>query len=109
MRCRPPVCGLCGRGAWDFPAPWGRHATAAVDVVCRRRAADRGRRIIAAGRCLMTPTSAALFAMTLSFAVMAAAAAWYVVPWLKVTEPAKGLKALLWLHALRYVAAHLFS
>jgi len=57
----------------------------------------------------MTPTSAALLAMTLSFAVMAAAAAWYVVPWLKVTDSATGLTALLWFHAFRYVALQIFS
>jgi hypothetical protein len=57
----------------------------------------------------MTPNSAALLAMTLSFAVMAAAAVWYVVPWLKVTDWATGLTALLWIHAFRYVALQIFS
>jgi len=57
----------------------------------------------------MTPTLAALLAMTLSFAVMAAAAVWYVAPWLKVTNPATGITVLLWVHAFRYVALQIFS
>ena len=57
----------------------------------------------------MTPTLAALLAMTLSFGVMAAAAAWYVAPWLKATDWATGLTALLWVHAFRYVALQIFS
>jgi hypothetical protein len=57
----------------------------------------------------MTPTTAALLAMTLSLAVMAAAAAWYVAPWLKVADWATGLSALLWVHAFRYVALQIFS
>ena len=57
----------------------------------------------------MSPISAALLAMTLSFAAMVAAAAWYLVPWLKVTDRATGLTALLWVHAFRYVALQIFS
>src|SRR5262245_9019163 len=57
----------------------------------------------------MTPTLAALLAMTLSFGVMAAAVAWYVAPWLKATDWATGLTALLWVHAFRYVALQIFS
>ena len=57
----------------------------------------------------MTPTLAALLALTLSFAVMVAAAAWYVVPWLKVAEWTTGVTALLWVHAFRYVALQIFS
>jgi hypothetical protein len=47
--------------------------------------------------------------MALSFAVMVAAAAWYVAPWLKVTDWATGIAALLWVHAFRYVALQIFS
>ena len=57
----------------------------------------------------MTPTSAAFLALALSFAAMVAAAAWYVAPWLKVTDWATGLTALLWVHAFRYVALQIFS
>lgn len=57
----------------------------------------------------MTPTAAAFLAMTLSFAVTVAVAAWYVTPWLKGIDWATGLTALLWVHALRYVALQIFS
>src|SRR5262249_9611991 len=57
----------------------------------------------------MTSTSAALLATTLSFAVMVAAATWYVAPWLKGTEWTTGVAALLWVHAFRYVALQIFS
>jgi len=57
----------------------------------------------------MTPTAAALLAMTLSIALMVAAAAWYVAPWLKVADWATGLTVLLWVHAFRYVALQIFS
>lgn len=57
----------------------------------------------------MTPTSAGLLAMTLSFVVMAAAAVWYVAPWLKVADWTTGLTVLLWVHAFRYVALQIFS
>jgi hypothetical protein len=47
--------------------------------------------------------------MTLSFTIVTAAAVWYVAPWLKVTDWATGVTALLWVHAFRYVALQIFS
>src|SRR5262249_30311387 len=80
-----------------------------MGAFCCRRRTRRSGCGVAARKSSMSPTSAALLAMALSFVVMVAAAAWYVVPWLKVTDRATGLTALLWVHAFRYVALQIFS
>src|SRR5262245_47938801 len=80
-----------------------------MDAVCRRRTARNTGCGITARRRPMSPTSAGLLAMTLSFAVMIAAAAWYVAPWLRRTNWTTGVTALLWVHAFRYVALQIFS
>src|SRR3984893_6820529 len=48
-------------------------------------------------------------AQLLSLIVFAAAARWYVVPWLNNHTRAEALIALLWIHAFRYVALQVFS
>ncbi|SDA57923.1 hypothetical protein [Mesorhizobium qingshengii] len=48
-------------------------------------------------------------AQLLSLIVFAAAARWYVVPWLKSRSRADALGALLWVHVFRYVALQVFS
>src|SRR5262252_7820570 len=93
--CQRPVWLLCGASSWHFATPRQHCATAAVDAVCHRRAAGCIRCSIATRSASMTPTSAGLLAMTLSFVVMAAAAVWYVAPWLKVADWATGLTRLL--------------
>jgi len=48
-------------------------------------------------------------AQLLSLIVFAAAARWYVVPWLQNRTRADALSALLWVHVFRYVALQVFS
>jgi hypothetical protein len=57
----------------------------------------------------MDPRTAAYGALTLSFVFFIAAAIWYVVPWLRRQNRAVALMALLWIHALRYVAFQIYS
>ena len=55
----------------------------------------------------MMPAQAS--AQFLSLIVFAAAARWYVVPWLNNHTRAEALIALLWVHVFRYVALQVFS
>src|SRR5260370_38862025 len=55
----------------------------------------------------MMPAQAS--AQFLSLIVFAAAARWYVVPWLNNHTRADALIALLWVHVFRYVALQVFS
>ena len=55
----------------------------------------------------LTPAQAA--AQLLSLIVLASAARWYVVPWLKGLARADALIALLWVHVFRYVALQVFA
>src|SRR2546427_7542162 len=48
-------------------------------------------------------------AQLLSLIVLATAARWYLVPWLKSRPRADALIALLWVHVFRYVALQVFS
>ena len=48
-------------------------------------------------------------AQFISLIVFAAAARWYVVPWLGARSRAEALIALLWVHVFRYVALQVFS
>ena len=48
-------------------------------------------------------------AQFISLGVFVAAAAWYVVPWLKRQPRADALIALLWVHVFRYVALQVFA
>jgi hypothetical protein len=48
-------------------------------------------------------------AQFISLIVFAAAARWYVVPWLGARPRAEALIALLWVHVFRYVALQVFS
>src|SRR5438874_3224573 len=48
-------------------------------------------------------------AQLLSLIVLATAARWYLVPWLKNRTRADALIALLWVHVFRYVALQVFS
>ena len=57
----------------------------------------------------MDITAAAYAASTLSFIVWAGAAKWYAIPWLRQHGRATALTALLWIHALRYVALQIYS
>ena len=55
----------------------------------------------------MMPAQAS--AQLLSLIVLATAARWYLVPWLKSRTRADALIALLWVHVFRYVALQVFS
>ena len=55
----------------------------------------------------MMPAQAS--AQLLSLIVLATAARWYLVPWLKNRTRADALIALLWVHVFRYVALQVFS
>jgi hypothetical protein len=57
----------------------------------------------------MNPSTAAVLAQVLSLALYAIIARLYVVPWLKARDRADALIPLMWVHAFRYVALHLFD
>jgi hypothetical protein len=57
----------------------------------------------------MTYTAAAGLASIFSFMVFGLIAIWYGIPWLKRRSRADALIALLWVHALRYIALQIFS
>src|SRR5260370_38142231 len=48
-------------------------------------------------------------AQLMSLIVFAAAARWYVIPWLNSCTRADALSALLWVQVFRYVALQVFS
>ena len=53
--------------------------------------------------------TAAVVALTLSFVYCIAAAAWYVVPWLRDVERSAALVPLIWVHVFRHVALQVFG
>jgi hypothetical protein len=55
----------------------------------------------------LTPAQAS--AQFISLIIFAAAARWYVVPWLYARPRAEALTVLLWVHVFRYVALQVFS
>ena len=57
----------------------------------------------------MTPVTAGILAMALSFAAFIAAATWHVAPWLSRRGRADALVPLLWVHAFRHVALQILS
>ena len=52
---------------------------------------------------------AAVVALTLSLVYCIAAAAWYVVPWLRDVERSAALVPLIWVHVFRHVALQVFG
>ncbi len=57
----------------------------------------------------MNPSSAAVLAQVFSLGMYAMIARLYVVPWLRARDRADALIPLMWVHAFRYVALHLFD
>ena len=57
----------------------------------------------------MDARTGAFAAATLSFIFAVLAAKWYAIPWLRQHGRATALTALLWIHALRYVALQIYS
>jgi len=57
----------------------------------------------------MDAKTAAFLATTLSFVYFAAAARWYLVPWLHSVGRATALTGLLWVHAARHIAFQVYS
>jgi hypothetical protein len=57
----------------------------------------------------MDARTAAYAAATLSFIFAVMAAKWYAAPLLRARSRETALVALLWIHALRYIALQLFS
>ena len=57
----------------------------------------------------MNTTSALTIAQSLSLVTFLVIAVWYVVPWLKVRSRVDALTPLIWVHAFRNLALHLYS